>query len=112
MYARLYEFARDHGLFGPLHRRLFEAYFQEQDNIGDLEVLIGLGKEVGLDGTELRQALVEHVFTGRLEETSREALRLGVTGTPTLFVGKETVVGAQPYEVFRQAAELAGARRR
>ena len=33
------EFARERGAFAALHRRLFEAYFQEDLNIGDRETL-------------------------------------------------------------------------
>lgn len=106
------EFAREQGRFAELHRRLFEAYFQEDVNIGDIEVLVRLANEVGLEGADLRRALDEDRFRGLLHETTEEAHRYGVSGTPTFFIGDERVVGAQPYEVLKQAALRAGARLR
>lgn len=106
------EFAREHGAFEKLHRRLFEAYFQEGVNIGDAEALIGLARESGLEAEELRRVLAEHSYVERLAETAREAHRLGITGVPTFIVGRWAVVGAQPYDVLRDAALRAGAKPR
>lgn len=106
------EFAREHGGFAVLHRRLFEAYFQEGGNIGAIESLIKLANEVGLDGDELHRALAEGRYRERLREATEEAHRYGISGTPTFFIGDERVVGAQPYEVLKQAALRAGARLR
>lgn len=106
------EFAREHGEFGLFHRRLFELYFQDGVNIGEMNALVSLAEEAGLDGSELRQALAERRYQGRLREVSLESQRYGVSGTPTFFIGSQVVVGAQPYEVLRQAALRAGARPR
>lgn len=106
------EFAREHGAFAELHRRLFEAYFQEGANISEIEVLIKLANDIGMDGVELRQALAERRYREKLEETTDDAHRCGVSGTPTFFIGDRCVVGAQPYENLRQASIRAGARPR
>ena len=106
------EFAREHGGFSRFHRRLFEAYFQEGANIGEIEVLVKLAGDIGMGGVELRRALAEHWYRDRLQETTEDAHRCGVSGTPTFFLGDRCVVGAQPYEVLKQAALGAGARLR
>lgn len=103
------EFARQQGGFESLHRRLFEAYYQDGMNIGDPEVLVELVKQAGLDGDELRKALAERRYQRQLDEVREESWRLGITGVPTFFVSGQRVVGAQPYEVLRQAALSAGA---
>jgi len=106
------EYAREKGKLAVFHRRLFEACYQEGLNLGDVETLARLAEETGLDVAELRQALAERRYQDRLAETTREAARSGVTGTPTFIFGDQMVVGAQPYDVLRQAAERAGARPR
>ncbi|MBI4318192.1 MAG: DsbA family protein [Chloroflexi bacterium] len=104
------EFARECGTASSFRRRLFEAYFQEGANIGDRDVLVGLADEMGLDGEKLRQALEERRYQGLLAGVKDETQRLGISGVPTFLIGNQRVVGAQPYEVLRQAAIRAGAR--
>ncbi|MBI2954984.1 MAG: DsbA family protein [Chloroflexi bacterium] len=106
------EFAREHGGFAALHRRIFEAYFQDGKNIGDVEVLVGLAGEAGLDEGELRQALAERRYRVQLEQVTHEAAGLGISGTPTFVIGNRLVVGAQPYDVLRQRLVGAGAKPR
>lgn len=106
------EFARERGAFAALHRRLFEAYFQEDLNIGDRETLVKLAGEAGLDGDEVQNVLAERRYQRQLSEVLGEARRLGITGAPTFLICNQRVVGAQPYEVLRQAAIMAGAKPR
>ena len=106
------EFARDAGLFEPFHRRLFEVYFQEAQNIGERPVLLAAAREVGLDVAQLEQALGSERYEERLVEVQREAGRLGVSGIPAFLMEGMWLVGAQPQELLRRMAERAGARRR
>lgn len=96
------EFARDSGKFEPFHEQLFYSYFTVGENIGDIDVIINLGQIVGLDGVQLRTALIKGSYQFRLQETQLEAATWGVTAAPTFIVeGKDYIVGAQPLEVFR-----------
>lgn len=106
------EFARERGRFAALHRRIFEAYFQNGRNISEAEVLVELADEMGLDGQALRQALAERRYQGQLEQVTREAAELGVRSTPTYVIGDRRVVGAKPYEVLREQLISAGAKLR
>ncbi|MBI2863017.1 MAG: DsbA family protein [Chloroflexi bacterium] len=106
------EFAREAGGFAAFHRRLFEAYFQENKDIGDVPTLTALASEVGLDGMALSRALAERRYERQLEDVSREAPEIGITGVPTFIVGGRRGVGAQPYEALRQAILFAGGRPR
>jgi predicted DsbA family dithiol-disulfide isomerase len=97
------EFAKELGRFDRFHRTVFEAYFAQGKDIGDLDVLTQLGEQAGLDPDKLRNALLTGSYRRALDEVRDEAARLGVTAAPTfLFNGKERVVGAQPIEVFRE----------
>ena len=105
------ELARDKGVFPVFHHRVFEAYFQEGQNISDPLVLAALGEEAGLDPAELEAALAGQCYEGRLAQSQREAQDLFITGVPTFIIGGQRVVGAQPYAVLCRAVELAGAAR-
>jgi predicted DsbA family dithiol-disulfide isomerase len=81
---------------------VFRAYFVETRDIGNLEVILGLASEDGLDDDDLRRALKEKQYAARLEEAKDEARGYGITAVPTFIInGKHKLVGAQPIEAFR-----------
>lgn len=95
------EFARDAGKFEEAHIRLFHAYFQEGENIGEKGTLLRLLGEIGLDKRSLSNALDYHVYSSRLSQAHEKALEYGITALPTFIInGKEKIVGAQRYDVF------------
>jgi predicted DsbA family dithiol-disulfide isomerase len=83
---------------------VFEAYFARGEDIGDVEVLARCALAAGLDADDLRAALADDRYAGRLDAAMHEAAAAGVSGVPTFIVGgRERVVGAQPLEVLRAA---------
>ena len=110
------EFAREQGAFAPYHRALFDAYFGQGRDIGDVAVLAELGAANGLDATALKEALASRRYTSLVDERTEEARRQGVSGTPTvIFENGERrfpIVGAQEYAVFESVARRMGAESR
>jgi len=105
------EFARDHGRYGEVHQRLFSAYFQKGLNIGELESVLQVAEEAGLDPPALREALARGTYRQRLEAVRDLGRQYQVTAIPTFIIGGTAkIVGAQPYSVFAGAVEsrLAG----
>ena len=51
------KFAEEHGLVNEYHDAVFVAQFQEQKNINDLNVLIELAVQIGLDQEGFQKAL-------------------------------------------------------
>ncbi len=97
------EYAKKQGRHEAFHDAVFRAYWQEGKNIGDIKVLQWIAKGVGLDSTALIAYIKEGDWEGALDENSRLALEYGVSGVPTFVIDDEIVVGAQPYEVIREA---------
>lgn len=104
------EFAADHGECAEaFHRRVFDAYFDELEDIGSVDTLVRLGEEVGLPGDGLRQALQEEVYKERVEEAVEGARQAGVRSVPTfIFDEQYAVVGAQEYETFQAVMKELG----
>ncbi len=103
------EFAYDSGQHSDdFHRELFKAYFERFENISDLDVILRIAGEHGVDAPALREALVEGRYRQQVDEQIDWARQVGVTGVPTfIFDMKYAVVGAQEYLVFQQVmAEL------
>lgn len=106
------EFAREQGRFLALHTRLFQAYFEQGLNIGELPVLVQLGAEVGLHPARLEQAISGHQYHDRIERSVQEKLWYGVYGTPTFVLGHYKIAGPQRYEIFQQLMLRVGAQPR
>jgi predicted DsbA family dithiol-disulfide isomerase len=93
--------------FYKLHDRLFEAYFCEQQNIGDPQVLTTIARESGLPAEQVEKAWSDPAYEAVLQQNLAAARQLRITGTPTFIIGKQVLVGAVPLEQLRKAAEAA-----
>ena len=99
------EFAKEAGRLLLFHRAVFRAYWEDEENIGDIDVLCRICAECGLDAAELRAALEDGRFARPVEEQIEWSGTAGITGVPTfIFDEKFSLVGAQDYEVFRDVA--------
>jgi predicted DsbA family dithiol-disulfide isomerase len=99
------EIAKEDGKLLPFHRAVFSAYWEREENIGDIDVLCRIGEECGIDGGGLREALVDRRYASRVDEQIAWARTAGITGVPTfIFDERFALVGAQESEVFRDVA--------
>jgi predicted DsbA family dithiol-disulfide isomerase len=106
------EFAKEQGAADSFSRAVFTAYWEEEENIGEIDTLCRLAQECGLDGQALRQALASGRYTQRVEEQMEWARREDIGGVPTfIFDGRFALVGAQSYDVFKSITERILARR-
>ena len=99
------EFARLQGRFDPMHRALFRAFFEDGRDLADHDVLVEIGRSVGLDGEELRTALQGARHGQKIQADQQLAGEIGVSGVPALVISAGEkgylVSGAQPYEPLR-----------
>ena len=108
----LAEAAKEAGadVFYTLHRRLFEAFFTEGQNIGDEAVLTGLALESGVPQELLARAWTDDSYEKRLQQYLAAAHELDVRATPTIFFGeKQRLDGALPLSTFRKLAQAGAA---
>jgi predicted DsbA family dithiol-disulfide isomerase len=98
------EYARDAGVFDAYHRRLFEAYFFDGQNIGLVNVLCRLGRELGLDSEEMKAVLDKGDYRKRVYWHRLDASMLGIRSVPMFIVGGRIMIaGPEPYDTFRDA---------
>ena len=109
----LAEAAKDMGeeTFRSLHKKLFEAYFAEQKNIGDPEVLKAIASEVGIPAEIVEESWTNQELERRLKDQQVRAAMLGVHGVPAYLFGKYFVSGAVPVDTLMMAAEYATGKR-
>ena len=96
----------------PLNMALYQAYFVDMQNIGEMEVLLNVSEKVGLPVDEARETLEQRLMRSAVDADWQYARSIGVTSVPTFAVGMTGVVGAQPYEQLAQLLEHGGASKR
>lgn len=105
--ARASMCAADQGRFWEMH----DLLFQEQDRLGSAD-LEEKARRLGLDVATFAACLASDSHVERIERDMREGDRVGVDGTPALFVnGIPVPGGAAPYEVVAEMIDEELARR-
>ena len=91
------------------HKRLFKAYFEDLENIGDIDVLVRLAEEYDIHGPSLREALTDHRYQAQVDEGIAWSRSIGVTAIPTfVFNERLGMVGAQELPAFREMMQRIG----
>jgi predicted DsbA family dithiol-disulfide isomerase len=94
----------------PLLRALQKAYFEDGEDLGSPEVLVGAAVKAGLSAEAARAAL-DSADLEAARRDAREMSELGVTGVPAfIFNRRYQVVGAQPPELLVRAIDQLSAR--
>ena len=105
----LAEWARDEGRHDALHTGLFAAYWSQGRDIGDLDVLVAVAADAGLDPDKAREVLEQGVYAERVRESTEAAHRVGVDAVPAWLIDRsQLVLGAQPHEVFAEVLDQLG----
>ena len=92
-----------------IHDALYRAYFVDAVNVGDVDALLTIAGDVGLDVYAAREVLQSRSFSDAVDADWDLSRRYGVTGVPTFVAAQKAVVGAQPYEVLKIFLQEAGA---
>lgn len=106
----LLHLAAEHGndTRNELKERLLHAYFEEQRSVFDVDSLVPLAVEVGLDEAEVREALSDRRYRAAVVDDSATAIELGARGVPFFVVDRKFgAAGAQPAEQLLQVLERA-----
>ena len=103
---RLAHHAKSQGLGPEMHERLMRAQLIEGENLGEVDTLVRLAEEVGVEGAG--PVVTSDQYTADVEADIREARLLGATGVPFFVLDRKYgISGAQPVEVFKQALATA-----
>lgn len=102
------QLAKTKGLGDQAEERLFLAFFTEGQNIADFETLTILGKEIGLNESEMKTAFSDEKYTELVQQDIQEAQEVGVQGVPFFVLDRKYAIsGAQPSHAFLSSLEKA-----
>ena len=85
---------------------LFKAYFADNRELADRELLLKIGVDGGLDGEKVRAMLESDLYRDDVIRDEREAARNKVFAVPFFVVGKYGISGAQSVENMQEAIML------
>ena len=108
----LLHFAKAHGKQGEVKERLLSAYFEQGRHLGQIDVLVAIAGEAGLNESDARSALEAGSYRTAVEADVAQAAHFGISGVPFYVIdGKYGISGAQGSDIFASAlAEAAAAR--
>ncbi|MEW6044823.1 MAG: thioredoxin domain-containing protein [Thermoproteota archaeon] len=93
------------------HDYMYANQGQENSGWGTPDKVKSLVKNIpGIDMEKFNECLDTKKYESRSQQLTQFANQLGLTGTPTMFVGNSDlgytkITGAQPYSVFKQVIE-------
>ena len=98
--------ARAQDSFDIYNEAIFRSYFEQGEDIAEIEILVGLAGQAGLDEQSLRQALTTHEFLDTVLADERDAAAIGVRGVPAFIANRQAALsGVQPVENLRRLVE-------
>ena len=104
------EYAKLEGKLEVFHKAIFKAYLEEDKNIGNIDMLLDIAEEVGLNRAKTNVFIESEEAENLVMESKKEALRLGITSVPSFIIGQNLIRGAYPYdtmkEMFTKAFEM------
>ncbi|MEM9576839.1 MAG: DsbA family oxidoreductase [Pseudomonadota bacterium] len=85
---------------------LFQAYFVEGRDIGDLEVLADIADMIEMDAAVVTKLLKSDADRQEIKDRDAHSRKMGVTSVPTFIVaGQHAVPGAQPPDLWRKVID-------
>lgn len=102
----LLHYAEQIGKQMALKLRLFEAFFTEQKDISQKQVLLQEAAAVGITEEQALAALNNDEFKQQVRALQQQWRQLGVSGVPTVVFNRTSALtGAQPQETFTQVLQ-------
>ncbi len=100
---QLLDWAEGQGRQHPLKLASFDAYFTQQMDVSDIDVLLACVDAAGLDSKAARAALASDAHSAAVREKQQFWAGHGISGVPSMvFAGKYLLTGAQGTETYAQ----------
>jgi predicted DsbA family dithiol-disulfide isomerase len=83
-----------------MSKRLYVAYFAEGRHVGQIDELVAMAGEVGLDPGRVREVLTGGEYVAAVDGDNARARAVGVRGVPFYVIDRYGISGAQSTEAF------------
>lgn len=93
------------GRFEHYVKTIFEALWVQQKNLGKPEVVAEVLSAAGFDPADFERLVSDEAVKERLKNTTEEAVKRGVFGAPTFFIGSEMHFGQDRLDFVAEALQ-------
>lgn len=101
--ANAAECANEQGKFWDFHDYMYKNQPDESDtSMYTTDKLTAIAGQLGMNTDQFQSCLSANKYNDKVNADFTEGQKVGVTGTPTIFIDGTPVVGAQPYDTFKQ----------
>lgn len=98
-----FQYAKEQGKAKEYNHRILRAFFQEEQDIGSIDVLTKLAGEIGLNEEECREALTSRKYKDAHEKVLKHAYNEAeITAVPTFVIGSTKIAGIRSKETLEQ----------
>ena len=94
--------------FREWHSAMFDKQDGENGGWGNKDDILALTRTIaGIDAAKVEELMTSRAtdYSNAMQADATEGYSMGVGGTPSFFIGKEMIVGAQPYERLKAAID-------
>ena len=105
--AKAMECAGEQGKFWDFHNLAFKEQFPENSGLATEAAMQGWAKTLKLDAIRFKACLQDPQIEQRIQSDTQLGRKLGVVGTPTLFINGKPMPGALPFSFLKGAIEQA-----
>ncbi|WP_281994785.1 DsbA family oxidoreductase [Ruegeria faecimaris] len=103
---QLLDWAEAQGRQHPLKLALFEAYFTNQKDVSNIDILLEAAETAGLDRNAARRVLESGAHAAPVREKQQYWTGRGISGVPAMvFGGKYLLTGAQGADTYAQVLQ-------
>lgn len=96
--------------FYEWHKAMYEKQDNENSDWGSKDDILALTKTIlGKDVDKVAQLMISKKaeYQKAIDADKTEGSTFGVSGTPSSIIGKQIIIGAQPYSAVKQLVDLA-----
>jgi len=94
--------------FREWHKAMFDKQDDENAGWGKKEDIVALTKTIaGIDAAKVDELMTSKAaaYQQAMDADASEGATMGVGGTPSFLIGKQMIVGAQPYDQLKAAID-------
>ncbi len=103
--AEAAECASDQNKYWEYHDKLYSSQAGENQGAFSQDNLKKFAQDLGLDTQAFNNCMDSGKYTSLVQQDTQLSSSLGVQSTPTFVINGQTVVGAQPFNVFQQTID-------
>lgn len=93
--------------FYSWHKAMYDKQDSENSGWGSKADILALTKSIGIDSAKVEQLMASKAgeYQKAMDADKAEGSAFGVSGTPSFIIGKQLIVGAQPFSTLKAAID-------